>query len=126
MQSSMAAAQNDLEQTSPMPRTSAALLQEELLEKHKNSAGNHQRHNSLIGDYHNSMPSASAISSGQHSSLKKHKEQQMSNAAGASPTDHSRIVSNQYANLDFGPAMPAIQGPPQASAASKENSIFRS
>ena len=88
-----------------MPLTSAALLQEELLDKHKNSAVNYQRHNSFIRDYQTSMPSASAISSSQHSSLKKHKEPSMSNMVGASPANLSRIISNQLANLDFGSVM---------------------
>jgi len=57
---------------SPMPRISAALLQEELLEKHQSSAANRRGLPTFISDYHNAMPSASAISSGQHSGLKKH------------------------------------------------------
>ena len=117
---------------SPMPRMSAALLQEELLDKHQNSTTNRRGLPSFISDYHNAMPSTSAISSGQHSGLKQHKELQMSNVAGTSPMNHSRIMSNQYGNLDFGSAGLAINAqaplyhPTQASTGTKDNPVFRS
>ena len=77
MESSKTAAQNDVElanMESPMPRMSAALLQEELLDKHQSSAANRRGLPSFIGAYHNVIPSTSAMSSGQHSGLKQHKE----------------------------------------------------